>query len=93
MNDTQGIHKMSDAILKRHKAGAFIEGHNCALDILKEKLAKEIQEADTELEEARRVEEDNDYSDAMESMERTYAEGFAAALGLVLRLVEEEANR
>jgi hypothetical protein len=84
---------MNKHVLRRHKAGAFIEGHNCALDILKEKLAKEIVEADTELEEARRIEEDNDYSDAMESMERTYAEGFSDALALVLRLVEEEANR
>ena len=37
-------------------------------------------EAEEALSEAKEVEEANDYSDAMESMERTYAEGYFDAL-------------
>ena len=34
-------------------------------------------------------EEDDDYSDAMQSMERTYAEGFADALEMAIRILKE----
>ena len=37
-------------------------------------------QAEQELEEAQRIEEENDYSDAMESMERKYWEGQCDAL-------------
>ncbi len=39
-----------------------------------------------ELEEAQRIEEENDYSDAMESMERKYWEGQCDALGHLYEL-------
>ena len=55
-------------------------------------LNKEAKEADTNLVEAQRIEEESDYSDAMLSMDRTYAEGFADALALAIRLVEEAAK-
>lgn len=52
-------------------------------DILHGYLKQEMLEADQHLETAKQIEEDNDYSDAMESMERTYAEGFSDALAMV----------
>ena len=52
-------------------------------------LSKEAKEAGENLVEAQRIEEEGGYSDAMISMDRTYAEGFADALEMAIRLVEE----
>lgn len=52
-------------------------------DILHGYLKVLILEAEKELEEAQQIEEDNDYSDAMESMERKYWEGQVDALSHV----------
>ena len=49
------------------------------LDIMHGELKSLLLEATNELEEAQRIEEDNDYSDAMESMERKYWEGMCDA--------------
>ena len=49
-------------------------------DILHGHLKVLMLEAEKELEEAQRIEEENDYSDAMESMERKYWEGQVGAL-------------
>lgn len=54
------------------------------------RVKEEAKKADQYLDVARRIEEENDYSDAMQSMERTYAEGFADALAAALRIIEEE---
>jgi hypothetical protein len=43
-------------------------------------LKMRMLEAEAELTEAQRIEEENDYSDAMESMERKYWEGYYDAL-------------
>jgi hypothetical protein len=51
-----------------------------ALDIMHGELKNLMYEAELQLEEARRIEQDNHYSDAMQSMERTYAEGYIDAL-------------
>jgi len=51
------------------------------IDIMHGHLKVLMLEAEQELTEAQRVEEDNDYSDAMESMERKYWEGQVDALG------------
>jgi hypothetical protein len=51
-----------------------------ATDILHGELKNLMYEAGKELEEAQRIEEENDYSDAMESMERKYWEGQCDAL-------------
>lgn len=56
-------------------------------DILHGYLKQEMLEAEQHLETAKQIEEDNDFSDAMESMERTYAEGFVDALVMVNSLV------
>jgi len=51
------------------------------LDIIHGHLKILMLDAERELEEAQRIEEENDYSDAMESMERKYWEGYTDALG------------
>ena len=55
-------------------------------DILHGELKNLMYEAEQELIEAQRIEEDNDYSDAMESMERKYWEGQCDALSHVYGL-------
>ena len=55
-------------------------------DILHGELKNLMYEAEKELIEAQRIEEDNDYSDAMESMERKYWEGQCDALSHVYGL-------
>lgn len=56
------------------------------LDIMHGHLKVLMLEAEKELEEAQRIEEENDFSDAMESMERKYWEGQLDALGNVYNL-------
>jgi hypothetical protein len=53
-----------------------------------DKMREEIKKADQFLEVAQKIEEESDYSDAMLSMDRTYAEGFSDALGLALRILK-----
>jgi hypothetical protein len=50
------------------------------IDIMHGHLKVLMLQAEKELEEAQRIEEENDYSDAMESMERKYWEGQVDAL-------------
>ena len=50
------------------------------IDIMHGELKMRMLEAEAELTEAQRIEEENDYSDAMESMERKYWEGQVDAL-------------
>ena len=50
------------------------------IDIMHGELKMRMLEAEAELTEAQRIEEENDYSDAMESMERKYWEGYYDAL-------------
>ena len=49
------------------------------LDIMHGHLKILMLEADAQLTEAQRIEEENDYDDAMESMERKYWEGVSDA--------------
>ena len=55
-------------------------------DILHGELKNLMYQAEQEFLEAQRIEEDNDYSDAMESMERKYWEGQCDALAHVYAL-------
>jgi hypothetical protein len=57
-----------------------------ALDIIHGEMKNWMYEAQLELEEAQRIEEANDYDDAMESMERKYWEGQTDALAAVYQL-------
>jgi hypothetical protein len=54
---------------------AGVSGH----DVIHGELKNLLLEAEAHYEEAQRIEEENDYSDAMESMERKYWEGKADA--------------
>lgn len=51
------------------------------IDVMHGHLKVLMLEAEQELTEAQRIEEENDFSDAMESMERKYWEGQVDALG------------
>ena len=50
------------------------------IDIMHGELKIKMLEAEAELQMAQEIEEENDYSDAMESMERKYWEGYTDAL-------------
>ena len=56
------------------------------IDIMHGELKILMLEAEAEFTMAREVEEENDYSDAMESMERKYWEGYTDALGALYSL-------
>ena len=56
------------------------------LDIMHGHLKILMLEADAQLEEAQRIEEENDYDDAMESMERKYYEGLSDAYTALYKL-------
>ena len=56
------------------------------LDIMHGELKNLMLVADAQLEEAQRIEEENDYSDAMESMERKYWEGVLDTYGELYKL-------
>ena len=51
-----------------------------AEDIMHGQLKIDMLEAEQDFEEKSQIEKDHDYSDAMESMDRAYAEGFMDAL-------------
>ena len=56
------------------------------IDIMHGQLKIDMLEAEARYAEARQIEEDNDYSDAMESMERKYEEGFLDALTMMYKM-------
>lgn len=55
------------------------------IDIMHGQLKIDMLEAEARYTEAQRIEEENDYSDAMESMERKYEEGFLDALTMMYK--------
>ncbi len=70
----QPINELDPYLQKQVDAGSS------GLDIMHGHLKVLLLEAEQQLEEAQRIEEENDYSDAMESMERKYWEGQCDAL-------------
>lgn len=56
-------------------------------DILHGEMKNLMLEADQQLLTAQQIEEDNDFSNAMESMDRTYAEGYLDALIAVNNII------
>lgn len=58
----------------------LVEAGVSGIDIMHGQLKLDMLQAEQEYTEAVQVEEENDYSDAMESMDRKYAEGFMDAL-------------
>jgi len=63
-----------------------IDHGSSGLDIMHGQLKVLMLEAEDELRMAQETEEKNDYSDAMESMERKYWEGYTDALGALYSL-------
>ena len=63
-----------------------IDHGSTGLDIMHGQLKVLMLEAEDELRMAQETEEENDYSDAMESMERKYWEGYTDALGALYNL-------
>lgn len=55
------------------------------IDIMHGMLKIDMLEAEARYTEAARIEEENDYDDAMESMERKYEEGFLDALTMMYK--------
>jgi hypothetical protein len=55
------------------------------IDIMHGMLKIDMLEAEARYAEAQRIEEENDYSDAMESMDRKYEEGFLDALVMMYK--------
>lgn len=53
------------------------------------KIEKELAESLSNFYTAESIEKESDYSDAILSMDRAYAEGFSEALALALRIVKE----
>lgn len=76
----QAINELDTHLQKQVDAGST------GLDIMHGELKVLLLEAERELEEAQRIEEDNGYSDAMESMERKYWEGQCDALAYLYGL-------
>ena len=69
-----------------HRLQKLVDLGESGTDILHGELKNLMYEAEQQLIEAQRIEEDNDYSDAMESMERKYWEGQMDALAHVYAL-------
>jgi hypothetical protein len=63
-----------------------VDAGSSGTDILHGYLKVLMLEAEKEFLEAQQIEEENDYSDAMESMERKYWEGQCDALGHVYEM-------
>lgn len=55
------------------------------IDIMHGMLKIDMLEAEARYNEAVKIEEENDYSDAMESMDRKYEEGFLDALTMMYK--------
>lgn len=55
------------------------------IDVMHGWLKSEMLEAEAKYNECVKIEEDNDYSDAMESMDRTYAEGYMDAISMMYK--------
>ena len=70
-----------DAHLQR-----LVEVGVSGIDIMHGQLKIEMLEAEKLYNDAVQVEEDNDYSDAMESMDRKYAEGFMDAITMMYKM-------
>ncbi len=63
----------------------LVEAGVAGIDIMHGMLKIDMLEAEARYTEAVRVEEENDYSDAMESMDRKYEEGFLDALAMMYK--------
>lgn len=64
----------------------MIEAGVAGIDVMHGMLKIDMLEAQARYDEAQEIEEANDYSDAMESMDRKYEEGFLDALTYMYKM-------
>lgn len=91
MNTTDTRNRLNQLAKDLLEAGDIAEVYFVAgeLEKLAEEIGKSLAEGREQLRLAQEVEEENDYSDAMESMERKYWEGYTEALGGLMTTEEE----
>jgi hypothetical protein len=75
--------------MAKHLQDECLKAYNQGVKEALTKLEAEAVEAGKDLAEKQATEEANDFGDAMESMERSYAEGFADALEMAIRILKE----
>lgn len=63
----------------------LIDAGVAGIDVMHGMLKLDMLEAQARFDEAQSIEEANDYSDAMESMDRKYEEGFLDALTMMYK--------
>jgi len=63
----------------------LVEAGVTGIDIMHGMLKMDMLEAEARYTEAQKIEEENDYSDAMESMDRKYEEGFLDAFTMMYK--------
>lgn len=63
----------------------LVDANVSGIDIMHGMLKIDMLEAEARYTEAARIEEENGYSDAMESMDRKYEEGFLDALTMMYK--------
>jgi len=68
---------------------ALVDSGESGTDILHGELKNLMLEAEAHLEMTQKREEETDYGDAMDSMDRTYAEGYLDSLVTVYQLTYE----
>ena len=64
----------------------LVEAGVTGIDIMHGMLKMDMLEAEARYTEAQKIEEENDYSDAMESMDRKYEEGFLDAIAYCYKM-------
>jgi len=77
---------MQDIQPMEERLQRMVEMRISSLDIMHGELKTLMHEAEQEYLEAKRIEEENDYGDAMESMERKYWEGMCDAYSHLYKL-------
>lgn len=77
------MHETSDKLPEQYQK--LVDAGVSGIDIMHGMLKLDMLEAEARFTEAARIEEENDYSDAMESMERKYEEGFLDALTMMYK--------
>lgn len=77
------MQEQSDTLPPRYQQ--LVDAGCTGIDIMHGMLKLDMLEAEARYTEAVKIEEENDYSDAMESMDRKYEEGFLDALTMMYK--------
>ena len=77
------MNELSDKLSPQYQQ--LVDAGVSGIDVMHGMLKIDMLEAEARYAEAVRVEEENDYSDAMESMDRKYEEGYLDALTMMYK--------